>query len=33
MPTLLHSRCRAGCRETPRNCGLFPLSATKTTEK
>ena len=33
LPTLLHSRCRAGCREKPRNCGLFPLSATKATEK
>ena len=33
LPTLLHSRCRAGCRRKPHNCGLFPLSATKATEK
>ena len=30
---LLLSRCRAGCRGKPHNCGLFSLITTKTTEK
>lgn len=30
---LLLSRCRAGCREKARNCGLFSPLTTKATEK
>ncbi len=33
LPTPLLSRCRAGCREKARNCGLFSPLTTKATEK
>ena len=29
LPTLLHSRCRRGCREKPHNCGLFSYQQPK----